>query len=76
MGEMLAAVDLQHGARDGKKKNGVDRHDPVLTLLLIGITKDESSQAQYLASLPAETFEAVKSFTEHFGSCSYFFTND
>ena len=60
---MLAGTDLRHGARDGKKKNGVMAVDPVPTLAEIGITKNESSEAQFLVNLTEKTFQAIKSFT-------------
>ena len=64
MGEMLVASELQHGARGiGKANSGVEAINPTFTLKEMGITKDESSQAQFLACLPDKTFEAVKSGT-------------
>ena len=47
MGGMLAPLDLQHGARGGKAKSGVTAGNSTPTLPEMGITKKESSQAQF-----------------------------
>jgi len=57
MGEMLEVIDLAKGGEHYKKGKTTGNHDvPVQTLSDIGITKNESSQAPFLAELPDETF--------------------
>ncbi len=59
MGELLAETERADGG-DAQRTRllGVTESPPTLTEL--GITKRESSQAQVLAALPQETYEAVK----------------
>jgi len=58
MGEMLKATELQHGAR-GVGKSGVTQSNPTPTLSELEITKRDSADAQFLASLEEEEFEKV-----------------
>jgi len=57
MGQLLAEQIPHEGGRPSRKPSSVSR----VILSNIGLTWNESSQAQILASLPQETFEAVKS---------------
>lgn len=60
MGELLAATERAKGARGiGPIAVMPEDHNP--TLASLGLTKNESARAQLLASVPADTFEKVKS---------------
>jgi hypothetical protein len=59
MGELLAQTELQHGAR-GIGKSGVTPSNSTPTLAELGVSRRESAQAQELAEIPLETFEAIK----------------
>jgi len=61
MGEMLKATELNPGTRPSKRDGGTMLLPPsdVTTLAELGVTKRESSEAQFLAALPAEDFEEV-----------------
>lgn len=65
MGEMLAQTERAKGAAAGGKKesprgNYIEPRDSNPTLDDIGISKRESSEAQKLATIPEERFEALK----------------
>jgi len=64
MGEMLAATERATGTRtlgggDGAGGNMVSPPASVPTLAELGVTKRESSDAQFLATLPDEQFEEI-----------------
>lgn len=63
MGAMLLATERANVARD-KKKAESSSVTPVPTLAELGLTKNESAQAQTLAALAREEFEAVKAGKE------------
>jgi len=70
MGQMLIDAPKAKGAADGtpgpgRGKNGVTTSNRVSppTLHALGLTKRDSSQAQKLARLPEEKFQAVKAGT-------------
>ncbi len=59
MGELLAETERQSPGEHWEKKRSPDV-TVTPSLADLGITKRESSQAQVLAALPQETYEAVK----------------
>jgi len=64
MGEMLKETERANAARD-KKAESLSMTPPP-TLKDIGLTKNESSKAQKLASLPKEIFEEIKTGSKSF----------
>lgn len=65
MGEMLKQTERAKGAQAGGKKESSRGHyteprESAPTLAELGLSKKESSEAQMLADLPAEDFEAIK----------------
>ena len=63
MGELLKATERNPGTQPSKKDGGTMEEPPsnIPTLSDLGVTKKESSDAQFLASLPEAEFEEVKS---------------
>lgn len=59
-GQMLAAMELQHGAR-GVGKSGVPASNPTPRLEELGVTKGQSARWQKLAAVPEEQFEQAVS---------------
>ena len=70
MGVLLSQADLADGGTAAKLKAAKARSTPSTELppptklADLGVTKNESSQAQKLASLPVEVFEAVRNGTK------------
>ena len=60
MGELLKATDLAKGGQPYQKSTSSSKEPVEPTLKELGIKKKESSQAQFLADLPDEKFEEIR----------------
>lgn len=60
MGQMLKETELQKGGRPKKTATGTVAVSRVASLKELGLTDNESAEAQMLAELPDEDFEKIK----------------
>jgi len=68
MGKLLKETELAKGGEQYHNNTTGPPGEPVPTLSELGLTRNQSSDAQFLADLPEEIFEEVKKGIEGYSN--------